>query len=1135
MSKKIFSLAIMCCFTVFGMSQNIGDTIKVQSFDYSSPTRDMMVTFPSDTSIKYEKIWMLYNMRCKGGLVSTGTNRNLGCGEWDYSCNTYLHDSTRFDSTLTTIPNYTISNYNGGTFNYSAVPLYDLYRKIEKKTTIISTTSEDIDTIGTGNISSSEAFAASLHTGKSQFIYTAAELLAAGITPGNIDALFLDVQSAGSALNQLKIKLKPTTKNQLIADSIDLTGFTEVFYSTTTLTTGLNRFQFHTPFVWDGISNIVVEYTFNGNQTGTNTLIKCNPYVNGGISGGGDYSLRFDQSNYIEANSYKGIGGNANRTMEAWIKTTTFNGEILSWGDNATGEKWNWRTTNGGFLRIEISGAGVVGGTNVADGNWHHVAAVQNGPNMSNIEFYVDGVLDVKTATSSAAINTNITSGINVQVSKGIHNRYLVGEMDGLRIWNTNLSLATINEWKRKKLTPNHPNFSNLEMNYLLNQKSSVVVIDSSANGNDGTIIGSQNRISFAGETLFKELKEIDLRPNVHFAQGVYVLNTVNDTLYDSVAHLSHTVVQNQVFLKSGEKRSDSIAAISTNIYYNADTKSYVYDEMGNPIDTITHVPDGTITIATLDFWNRFPTKFEIMSFVTPYGINLNLGATGKTWIFDVTDYTPFLEGNKRITMERGGQFQEEMDISFLFVVGTPERKILDIKEIWPVAYPSYTNIMSDAVFPPREVPLLPNGVYFNVKTAVTGHGQEGEFIPRTHYVKVGANQQFNWQAWKDCGENPVYPQGGTWIYDRAGWCPGMPTDLQNFDITNYVTAGDTALIDYGVTTASGTSNYIVSNKLITYGEYNHNLDAAIVDVVAPSNRVEYARENNICHYPKVTIRNAGKTPLTSLKIEFWVNNNATKEVFNWTGNLAPSQNEVVELNPPSTMWQTVVGVDNVFHVVVSNPNNGTDEYAFNNSYSSDFKVPAFIESPFRIDYRSNGASAETSFKIYNEYGTVIYSNSGQANNTISQDTLDLGLGCYRLVVTDTDGDGIGFWANNDGTGYLRFHKMTGQAAMAIQPDFGSSYTFNFTIGSPLSLGTIQKNNAVALYPNPTNGDFTLEGNDIEQADIKVINSLGQEVWVNLNKMNNRVDATTRNLSAGIYTVIVTTEGNRITKRLVVK
>ena len=96
----------------------------------------------------------------------------------------------------------------------------------------------------------------------------------------------------------------------------------------------------------------------------------------------------------------------------------------------------------------------------------------------------------------------------------------------------------------------------------------------------------------------------------------------------------------------------------------------------------------------------------------------------------------------------------------------------------------------------------------FEVRSVITGHGQEGEFIPRNHFINAagGPNESF-WEVWKECAENPIIAQGGTWVYDRAGWCPGMESDLKRTDITSLVTPGDPIEIDYGLNTASGSSN----------------------------------------------------------------------------------------------------------------------------------------------------------------------------------------------------------------------------------------------------------------------------------------------------------------------------------------
>ena len=71
--------------------------------------------------------------------------------------------------------------------------------------------------------------------------------------------------------------------------------------------------------------------------------------------------------------------GSQNRTCEAWIKTTGANQEILSWGKNASGQKWVLRTSTDGSLRVEVNGGGINASTPVNDGDWHHVACVRSG------------------------------------------------------------------------------------------------------------------------------------------------------------------------------------------------------------------------------------------------------------------------------------------------------------------------------------------------------------------------------------------------------------------------------------------------------------------------------------------------------------------------------------------------------------------------------------------------------------------------------------------------------------------------------------------------------------------------------------------------------------------------------------
>ena len=92
---------------------------------------------------------------------------------------------------------------------------------------------------------------------------------------------------------------------------------------------------------------------------------------------------------------------------------------------------------------------------------------------------------------------------------------------------------------------------------------------------------------------------------------------------------------------------------------------------------------------------------------------------------------------------------------------------------------------------------LLNQIVQAMLKMTTTGHGFDNnasaaEFKPIDYFVKVdGTLLIHNTIGIQDCGENPIYPQGGTWIYDRANWCPGKRAQAFEHDITTQITAGD--------------------------------------------------------------------------------------------------------------------------------------------------------------------------------------------------------------------------------------------------------------------------------------------------------------------------------------------------------
>ena len=1120
-------------------AQSPGDTMVTPTFTYTSGTRDTMIHFPDIQGLTYEKVFMLYNMRCKNGLVSppvTGQT-NIGCGEWDYSCNTYITDSSKVDSTKAKHPSHTITGFAGASYAYTTQPTYTFYQYTQQNVSYTSTISETMATVGNGLLTTNAPFNTQNATSKSQFLWTAAELSAAGLLAGDISSIKLNVSNVGSDAQFLKVRMKHSLQSILNASSPDLTGFTEVYFLNTALGNGLNQLNFYQNFAWNGTDNILVEFSYSNAINGADNIVLSDTTsgIMGLVSAGNDYSFEFTGSNHIDLGNANFSNFSNQISIAFWsygnaaaLPTNT----SVIYATNAQNHRqanihfpWSdgniyWDCGSGGsYDRINKAAT-----ANDYEGKWNYWVFTKN-KTTGVMNAYLNGILwHTGTGKTIPIQITNFMLGGDPNMTVPYF-----GKIDEFSLWNIALSPATIQAWMKKGITPMHPNYANLIAYYKHNEGTGSMTNDVSTAAATGSVSGTPVWSLVKGKDIFKEFAETNNRPMLTFVQGTYVQTTTPILVMDSIQNTTNIVYSFGV-------TNNNIVSLDTNTYYHAGY-SYVYEgDTGMLLDSVNYTSMGTIDIVQLDYYQKSPSRFQIMSFVTPYGINLDLGINGKTWTFDVSDFAPFLKGWKRLSMDAGGQWQENMDIKFLFVVGTPPQNVLDIRNIWKVESVGYTSILNDDKFEPRSFLLDATGNSFKIKSAITGHGQEGEFIQRTHQLNVdGGNTEFSWQVWKECALNPVYPQGGTWIYDRAGWCPGMATDIKELDITPYVIAGTNANLDYHLITASGSSNYWVSNQLVTYGAPNFSLDAALIDVKNPSNKVEYARTNSICNKPTVVIQNTGSTTLTNLEIEYWVNNNAVHEIYNWTGNLAFLKTTDVVL-PVGALWSSVnVPNGNVFHVKINNPNGGTDGYSFNNHYNSPFNITSVLPSTFVLWTKMNLAGAETKYRIYDAANTLIFDRSGLISSKEYKDTLHLGVGCYVLAFSDIGDDGIDFWANNDGVGFARINQLSGANIINFEGDFGKSLIYNFTIDFPLAFEELYGINDISLYPNPAHNEVILEGKNIEKAAVMIFNDLGQQMNVPVQTEANKMTFNTIGLSSGLYFVLCQDkDGKMQTKKLVI-
>src|SRR5689334_22896263 len=163
----------------------VGDTTVVQVFRYDTTMRAGVFLFPNDTAVTYEKIIMLYSMRCKNGLISGNPpNSNIGCGEWDYNNYTYVVDSSQTDSLRTRHNDYDISNFSGNVYNYTSAPGWQYIQYTQHDITYTSIISETTGTVGSGTTALNHPMGTSQSLSRAQYLFTAAELSSSGITAG---------------------------------------------------------------------------------------------------------------------------------------------------------------------------------------------------------------------------------------------------------------------------------------------------------------------------------------------------------------------------------------------------------------------------------------------------------------------------------------------------------------------------------------------------------------------------------------------------------------------------------------------------------------------------------------------------------------------------------------------------------------------------------------------------------------------------------------------------------------------------------------------------------------------------------------------------------------------------------------
>ncbi len=513
--------------------------------------------------------------------------------------------------------------------------------------------------------------------------------------------------------------------------------------------------------------------------------------------------------------------------------------------------------------------------------------------------------------------------------------------------------------------------------------------------------------------------------------------------------------------------------------------------------------------------WNVFDVMqpWTLGEVITPYGGYMAQGSNGfnNAWkrrhTFDVTDYLPLMKNDVLIRAFYDGWSEGfSVSVTFEFVEGTPSREVKEIHNYYNggLSYSNSTDVEGN-MLAPADYTFGTDVSQVKARIGKTGHGADdsgncAEFCPKYYQVMANATSVAgNVYVWRnDCGSVATYPQGGTWLYSREGWCPGGKGSLREFELTSYMTLPGTNTFDLNLQSVSWTGGqpyYYIDAHLVGYGTYNFMNDASITDIIAPSGGDDHSRYNPFCGKPIIEVKNMGGSVINSIDFKYGLDINGwTYCEHSWTGTIGLEETVQIELPTPGFDWVDLS--DPKFFAEVVNVNGVADEYIWDNRMETNIElVDVHPVGSANFELLTNNRASETSYIVTDADGNVIQQENGLSNSTTYTIPLDMSPGCYKIRINDNgppqlgSGDGVSHWVSTQylgaTQGAVRLRSSAGAILKTFNPDFGNFMEYHFVVGngygavaSTCSLvdnEEIISDGDIRIFPNPTSGILQVE------------------------------------------------------------
>lgn len=551
--------------------------------------------------------------------------------------------------------------------------------------------------------------------------------------------------------------------------------------------------------------------------------------------------------------------------------------------------------------------------------------------------------------------------------------------------------------------------------------------------------------------------------------------------------------------------------------------------------------------------------RFELARMISPYGWQFD-SSWYFTWKTDITDFGFLLHDSCEITFRHSG-YESNTDrgwlvsLDFELTEGRPPQQVLAVDTLWHGSFMYGDRSQPIESLVQSRTIAHPKAKVARVRLLQTGHGMDAtencaEFCSKWRQLLLDDSLVAQDQLWKVCGDNPVYPQAGTWIFDRANWCPGDVVEPSIHSIP--IKPGKRHQLRMQMEpyqAAEPSANWSISGYVFYCTKPLLKRDLAIEEILVPSSDQRFARLNPQCQHLLLRISNNGSEPITRFQVRHFLQGTAQQSTtiaadaplhlnrHTWNGVLAPGERMDLPLQSSLPMTDTSL-------VVISDINGRPDEQSADNVMviAPPTGMPIY-RSPLILQLKTNRAPLDNLITLADADGKTVHQLQPTAadTNRLYCDTLNFSPGCYSLRTADTAGDGLGFWFNAEaGYGYVRLLDGDGRLLKGFSPDFGSSLMHSFSVtGDDSRTSPHDSALQVIVFPPRNFGTFDLDLFASWPTDltIEIISDSGRTVFL---EQLSQVDQLTKSLDItaqpdGVYFVRIQTAGETIVRRIRVK